>query len=52
MSDGRCAEVTVSIGAAAFESSFESPEDLIAAADSFLYLAKSKGRNRVEFKTD
>ena len=46
--DGRKAGVTVSIGIAEFEARFESPYDLIAAADSALYLAKQKGRNRLE----
>jgi two-component system cell cycle response regulator len=46
--DGRNARVTVSIGIAEFEVCFETPYDLIAAADSALYLAKQKGRNRVE----
>jgi len=46
--DGREAQVTVSIGVAGFEPEFESPYDLVAAADSALYLAKQKGRNRIE----
>jgi len=46
--DGREAAVTVSIGIAGFEERFETPYDLVAAADSALYLAKQKGRNRVE----
>jgi len=46
--DGRSANVTISIGIACFESTFETPYDLVAAADSALYLAKQKGRNRVE----
>jgi diguanylate cyclase (GGDEF)-like protein len=48
--DDRCATVTVSIGVASFDPSFETPEDLIAAADSALYQAKENGRNRVEVK--
>ena len=47
--DGRDATVTVSIGIAGFEEAFETPYDLVAAADSALYLAKQKGRNRIEF---
>jgi two-component system cell cycle response regulator len=46
--DGRDAKVTVSIGIAGFEEAFETPYDLVAAADSALYLAKQKGRNRIE----
>jgi diguanylate cyclase (GGDEF)-like protein len=46
--DGRGATVTVSIGIAGFEEAFETPYDLVAAADSALYLAKQKGRNRIE----
>jgi diguanylate cyclase (GGDEF)-like protein len=46
--DGREAKVTVSIGIAGFKQAFETPYDLIAAADSVLYLAKQKGRNRIE----
>jgi diguanylate cyclase (GGDEF)-like protein len=46
--EGRTARVTVSIGVAGFDEGFETPYDLVAAADSALYLAKQKGRNRVE----
>jgi diguanylate cyclase (GGDEF)-like protein len=45
--DGRDAKVTVSIGIAGFDEAFETPYDLVAAADSALYLAKQKGRNRI-----
>jgi diguanylate cyclase (GGDEF)-like protein len=38
--------VTISVGAAAWEQSFTSSDDLVAAADSALYLAKNSGRNR------
>jgi diguanylate cyclase (GGDEF)-like protein len=48
--DGRNAPVTVSIGVASFDPSLETPEDLIAVADSALYRAKENGRNRVEVK--
>jgi two-component system cell cycle response regulator len=48
LTEGRTAKVTVSIGIAEFEAGFETPNDLIAAADSALYLAKQKGRNRIE----
>jgi len=46
--DGRSATVTVSIGIAGFDRNLETPYDLVAAADSALYFAKQKGRNRVE----
>jgi diguanylate cyclase (GGDEF)-like protein len=39
-------KITISIGVAAWEQSFASNDDLIAAADSALYTAKSLGRNR------
>jgi diguanylate cyclase (GGDEF)-like protein len=41
--------VTVSVGVAAIESSFDalSPQSLIAAADTALYQAKAEGRHRV-----
>jgi diguanylate cyclase (GGDEF)-like protein len=48
MPDGRTTRVTVSIGVAAFSTSFETPECLITAADNALYTAKDRGRNRVE----
>jgi diguanylate cyclase (GGDEF)-like protein len=38
--------ITISIGVAAWEQSFATNEDLIAAADSALYRAKNSGRNR------
>jgi len=46
--DVREANVTVSIGIAGFSEDFETPYDLVAAADAALYLAKQKGRNRIE----
>ena len=52
MPDGREARVTVSIGAAEYNKTMESPEALIAAADQKLYLAKNNGRNRVETSWD
>jgi diguanylate cyclase (GGDEF)-like protein len=39
--------VTVSIGVAAFPEHGETPEAIIASADSALYRAKRNGRNQV-----
>ena len=50
--DGRLISTTISIGTADYRWSFEGPGDLIAAADKVLYLAKQKGRNRVEVYTE
>ena len=44
-------KVTISVGIATLlDSDFSQPEDLISAADRFLYRAKKLGRNRVEGK--
>lgn len=40
--------VTLSAGVSARDNTIASPEDLIHAADKSLYLAKERGRNRVE----
>ncbi|HEV7843443.1 MAG TPA: diguanylate cyclase, partial [Pyrinomonadaceae bacterium] len=40
--------VTVSIGVSAFGPGLETPQTIIEAADRALYLAKSRGKNRVE----
>ncbi|HUQ33893.1 MAG TPA: diguanylate cyclase [Pyrinomonadaceae bacterium] len=40
--------VTVSIGVSAFGPDLETPQTIIEAADRALYLAKSRGKNRVE----
>jgi diguanylate cyclase (GGDEF)-like protein len=40
--------VTVSIGVSAFSPGLETPQTIIETADRALYLAKSKGKNRVE----
>jgi diguanylate cyclase (GGDEF)-like protein len=40
--------VTVSIGISAFAPKVDTPETIIGAADQALYLAKSRGKNRVE----
>ena len=47
--NGTPIRVTVSLGVATvLDSDFSQPEDLIAAADKYLYRAKKGGRNRVE----
>ncbi len=46
--EGRTLKVTISVGVAQLTPSMTDPEDLIKAADEKLYLAKSRGRNRVE----
>ena len=44
-------KVTISVGIATLlDSDFSQPEDLIAAADKYLYRAKRAGRNRVDGK--
>jgi two-component system cell cycle response regulator len=44
-------KVTISLGVATLlDSDFSQPEDLIAAADKYLYRAKRAGRNRVDAK--
>ena len=40
--------MTVSIGVSTFSPGLETPETIIEAADRALYLAKSRGKNRVE----
>jgi diguanylate cyclase (GGDEF)-like protein len=43
--------VTISLGIASLlDSDYTNPEDLLAAADKYLYRAKKAGRNRVEAK--
>ncbi|MHB1390043.1 MAG: diguanylate cyclase [Thermoleophilia bacterium] len=46
--DGRQANITVSIGAVTSVDGSESQDILMARADTALYLAKERGRNRVE----
>ena len=36
------------MGIAEYRDDFETPDELVAAADRALYIAKHKGRNRVE----
>jgi len=45
---GREIQVTMSVGVATFERSMGSPDELVSAADTALYIAKENGRNRVE----
>jgi len=40
-------EITISIGVAVFPANGSTPQELLAAADSALYQAKSEGRDRV-----
>ncbi len=46
--EGAPLSVTASVGVAAFEEFLQGPEDVVRAADKALYLAKERGRNRVE----
>lgn len=39
---------TISLGVASYDTSIQSKEELVAKADQALYMAKKKGRNRVE----
>jgi diguanylate cyclase (GGDEF)-like protein len=41
--------VTISVGIAAYPRNGESVDDVIKAADQALYLAKERGKNRIEF---
>ena len=43
--------VTISVGAAAFGPRLDTPESVIRGADTALYAAKSRGKNRVESYT-
>lgn len=45
---GQPASITISIGVASYDDSIRDTDDLIRRADAALYLAKSRGRNRVE----
>ncbi|VVE55339.1 GGDEF domain-containing protein [Pandoraea anhela] len=45
--DGDTVPVTLSIGVAEFDATFETPSDWLAAADAALYSAKRSGRNTV-----
>jgi diguanylate cyclase (GGDEF)-like protein len=46
--DGNVLPLTISIGIGHFEASLQTPDDLLRLADENLYLAKARGRNRVE----
>ncbi len=49
--NGTPLKVTISLGVATLtDSDFASPDDLVAAADKYLYRAKNGGRNRVDAK--
>jgi diguanylate cyclase (GGDEF)-like protein len=49
IAEGQAVPVTVSVGAASLaHTEFNSPSEMIAAADQALYRAKRNGRNRVE----
>jgi diguanylate cyclase (GGDEF)-like protein len=47
-SERQAISVTISIGVAEFQEAFETPDDLIAAADKALYRAKENGRNCID----
>jgi diguanylate cyclase (GGDEF)-like protein len=49
---GDFVQVTVSVGVSTVNNTFQSPEDLLAAADAALYQAKGKGRDRTELFED
>jgi diguanylate cyclase len=46
--DGRAIRATLSMGIAEFAKGYSHADELIGAADKALYLAKQRGRNRVE----
>ena len=50
INDYKKVRVTISIGVAQRDSKFRIPDDVIEAADKALFVAKKKGRNRVETK--
>ena len=50
--DGRPIRATLSMGIAEYAKSYTQPDELLAAADKALYLAKQRGRNRVEVFAD
>ena len=50
--NGTPIEVTISLGVATLlDAEYAQPEDLLTAADSYLYRAKTRGRNRVDART-
>jgi diguanylate cyclase (GGDEF)-like protein len=51
-SDGTERRITVSIGGAVFPDNGRTEEAIFSHADSALYLAKRKGKNRVEFHSE
>jgi diguanylate cyclase (GGDEF)-like protein len=52
LADGGRAKITLSIGIAEYDEKFTTPDELVAAADTALYRAKQKGRNRVVVQED
>jgi diguanylate cyclase (GGDEF)-like protein len=46
--DGRPIRATLSMGIAEYAKSYSQADELIACADKALYVAKQKGRNRIE----
>ncbi len=48
LSDGSCANVTISLGVATWNTEYSTDDELMKAADNALYRAKRNGRNRVE----
>jgi diguanylate cyclase (GGDEF)-like protein len=52
LADGGSTKITLSVGIAEYNEKFTTPDELVAAADTALYRAKQKGRNRVVVQED